>query len=146
MDNNSLSSTLRIKDKLHRTRNPLVRKCNRCKRTKLHKYEKAQQCNFCDNITFSGNEVIDNWLVKTNNQKVFVEFIPYKQFSDITYIAKGGFSEIYKASCLNLKRKWNACKRNFTINDKSIVVLKHLNDSENINHDFLNEVCIVKIL
>ncbi|CAG8531943.1 1233_t:CDS:2, partial [Racocetra fulgida] len=29
------------------------------------------------------------------------KFIPYEQFSDITYLAEGGFSEIYKATWIN---------------------------------------------
>ncbi|CAG8756064.1 2441_t:CDS:2, partial [Racocetra persica] len=69
-----------------------------------------------------GNEVIDNWLIKINKQtsRKLIEFIPYEQFSDITYLAKGGQA--------------------FYMYNNSTVVLKNLNDSEIISQDFLNEL------
>ncbi|CAG8658492.1 10643_t:CDS:2 [Cetraspora pellucida] len=90
----------------------------------------------------SGNKFIDNWLTKQNKQKVFIEFIPYEYFKNIIYLSEGGFSKIYKATCVNgIRTEWNSRKRRFAeaiIN--ATVVLKCLNSSEAISHDFLNEL------
>ncbi|CAG8528605.1 30478_t:CDS:2, partial [Racocetra persica] len=141
VDNNNLS-TSRKKNKITRKRNPLIRKCNKCKRSRSHKDENAQQCNFCDQIILSGNEFIDDLLIKLNKKSVSIEFIPYEQFSNITYLAKGGFSEIYKATCSQgIKGRWNSWKQEFKINnDSTTVVLESLNDSQIISNDFLNEL------
>ncbi|CAG8825311.1 20120_t:CDS:1, partial [Gigaspora rosea] len=58
---------------------------------------------------------------KTQHCKHKLEIIPYNQFTDITYVAKGGFSEIYEANCNTNK-----------------VALKIYNDI-NIYTDVLNE-------
>ncbi|CAG8745638.1 17046_t:CDS:2, partial [Racocetra persica] len=104
--------------------------------------ENAQQCNFCDQIILSGNEFIDNLLIKLNKQSVFLEFIPYEQFGNVTYLAKGGFSEIYKATYSHgIKNYWDNQKKVFVINnDSTTVVLKSLNNSKIISNDFLNEL------
>ncbi|CAG8660050.1 5008_t:CDS:1, partial [Cetraspora pellucida] len=139
IDNNL--STSHRKNKVTKNRNPLIKKCNKCKRSKLHDNKNAQQCNFCNQIMLSGNKFIDNWLTKLNKQKVFIEFIPYEQFKDIIYLSEGGFSKIYKATCVNgIRTEWNSRKRRFTkaISNET-VVLKSLNSSEAISNDFLNE-------
>lgn len=66
-----------------------------------------------------------------------MEFVPYDEFEDIKFIAKGGFSEVYKA-------KW---PRGPVINYKSgfrdnncLVVLKKLDNSKHITSKELNEV------
>ncbi|CAG8714962.1 1772_t:CDS:2, partial [Scutellospora calospora] len=100
----------------------------------LHKDEETQ-------LILSGNEVIDNWLTKVSKVELFIDFIPYKKFSDITYLAKGGFSKIYKATCINgIKYRWNDYKQMFLYHKDYPVVLRSLNDSEVISRDFLNEL------
>ncbi|CAG8597909.1 16560_t:CDS:2 [Cetraspora pellucida] len=137
----NLSTSYR-KNKVTRERNPLRKKCNKCEKLRLHDNKNAQQCNFCNQIMLSGNKFIDNLLVKLNKQKVFIEFIPYEYFKNIIYLSEGGFSKIYKATCVNgIRTEWNSRKRRFAeaiIN--ATVVLKCLNSSEAISHDFLNEL------
>ncbi|CAG8594338.1 2300_t:CDS:2 [Cetraspora pellucida] len=60
-------------------------------------------------------------------KKYNLEFIPYNQFTNVTYIAKGGFSKIYKAI-------WEM--------GKSEVVLKIYNYYNDIYADFSNELNI----
>ncbi|GBB86039.1 hypothetical protein RclHR1_01250002 [Rhizophagus clarus] len=84
-------------------------------------------CNKCENTNWSnwssGNKIVDDFIKECNTPNEILKWIPYNQFSEITYIAKGGFGEIYKA-------KWNG------IYD---VALKKLYNSNNITKDFLNE-------
>ncbi|CAG8654226.1 9370_t:CDS:2 [Cetraspora pellucida] len=122
-------------------KNKVTRRCNKCKRSRLHYNENAQQCNFCNQLMLSGNKFIDNLLTKLNKQKAFIEFIPYEQFDDIIYLSEGGFSKIYKARCVNgIRTKWNGRQQRFTHNTNATIVLKSLNNSEAISHDFLNEL------
>ncbi|EXX65266.1 kinase-like domain-containing protein [Rhizophagus irregularis DAOM 181602=DAOM 197198] len=85
-------------------------------------------CNECENPNWSnwssGNKIVDDFIKECNKPNEILKWIPYNQFSEITYIAKGGFGEIYKA-------KWKG------IYD---VALKKLYNSRNITMDFLNEV------
>ncbi|CAG8763426.1 3428_t:CDS:2, partial [Racocetra fulgida] len=68
-------------------------------------------------------------------------FIPYEQFSNVTYLAKGGFSEIYKATCsYDTKEFWDNQKKEFETKNVRTIVLKSLNNSKIISNDFLNEL------
>jgi hypothetical protein len=96
-----------------------------------------------------------------------LEWIPYNQLRNIKYLAQGGFSTIYRAIWLNgtiklwdyEKQEWereiyeideqeykdasnSQIKNPLKINEKygHSVALKSLNDSSNINENFLNEV------
>ncbi|CAG8709116.1 4313_t:CDS:1, partial [Gigaspora rosea] len=68
-----------------------------------------------------------------------MEFIPYEKFSNIANLAKGGFSKIFKAKCDNGISSWSTRRQRFEFQGNTDVVLKSLNDSKNINFDFLNE-------
>ncbi|RIA85129.1 kinase-like domain-containing protein [Glomus cerebriforme] len=74
----------------------------------------------------SGNKYIDKFIqetqMKAKSKYEVIEWIPYNQIRNIEYLAKGGFSTIYTAN-------WY---------DYISVVLKSLNNSSNINDDFLN--------
>ena len=61
---------------------------------------------------------------------------------NIKYLAKGGFSTIYKAIWLSGRIKhWDKSKQKWVRENLGTeVVLKSLNNSSNINEDFLNEV------
>ncbi|CAB5365673.1 unnamed protein product [Rhizophagus irregularis] len=70
-----------------------------------------------------------------------MEFVPYDQFKNIEFIAEGGFSKIYKATWIdgpvyNYSHKNNIRENNYT------VVLKKLNNSNNITSKGLNELKI----
>jgi predicted nuclease of restriction endonuclease-like RecB superfamily len=102
-----------------------------------------------------------------------LEWIPYNRLRNIKFLAQGGFSTVYRAIWLSgLVKYWNNEKQDWErlihkldeqdykdasnsqiknplkINEKYgySVVLKSLNDSSNINENFLNEVssCIIK--
>ncbi|RIA91536.1 kinase-like domain-containing protein [Glomus cerebriforme] len=73
-------------------------------------------------IKQSGNKIIDDFISYTCGR---IEYIPYEKFENIEFIAKGGFSKIYKAN-------W--------IDNPNEVVLKKLNNSKNITPKELNEL------
>ena len=129
-------------------------------------YSKKFQQNF-GNWT-SGNEDIDKFIQESQLNARFkyelLEWIPYNRLRNIKFLAQGGFSIVYEAIWLDgLIRNWNYEKQDWErIADKQdykdadnlkiknplksneqhgcSVALKRLNDSSNINKDFLNEV------
>src|SRR5436190_24119423 len=133
--------------------------CPECNKPKTSKY----WCNQCNGKQFqqdfpnwtSGNNYIDNFIQETqlNAQRSFhvLEWIPYNRLTNIKYLAKGGFSTVYKAIWLDGritewdydKKQWG--RRIYDIDDTDSikgcsVVIKSLNNSSNINEEFLNEV------
>jgi hypothetical protein len=113
-------------------------------------------CNQCNAKRFqqefpnwtSGNNYIDNFIQETqlNARRSWhvLEWIPYNRLTNIKYLAKGGFSTVYNAIWLdgeienwdNDKKQW----RRYTYDSSHPVVIKSLNNSSNINEEFLNEV------
>ena len=99
----------------------------------------------------SGNEGInkliqDIQLNETISHTRILEWIPYDKFSDIEYIAEGGFAKVYSATWTdgNIK-KWNLKSNNWKRSGPFKVALKVFNNSsKNLNEDFINEVCIIK--
>jgi len=98
----------------------------------------------------SGNKEIDEFIQKfqlnaTCHEEV-LEWIPYEKFSDIEYLAKGGFGTVHKAKWIDgyigswdiNQTKWKRIKTD--------IVLKCLNDSQNFTADFLQEVCWLYLL
>src|ERR1043165_7548293 len=95
----------------------------------------------------SGNKEIDEFIrqfqLDATCKEEVLEWIPYEKFSDIEYIAKGGFGTVHKAKWIdgyitswNIgQNKWNR----YTYIDG--IVLKCLNDSQGLTMDFLREVC-----
>ncbi|RHZ58761.1 hypothetical protein Glove_368g22 [Diversispora epigaea] len=98
----------------------------------------------CQQCYTSGNKNIDNFIKHTQisglrlslkeyrlkpklQPYLYLEWVPFNNFSDIEYIAAGGFSKFFKAT-LNL----NGQKRH--------IVLKVLNYSKNVDTKFLNEI------
>ncbi len=118
----------------------------------------------------SGNKHIDKFIqdaqLKARNKYEVIEWIPHNRLRNIQYLAKGGFSTIYKAIWLDgpsfLDDENKQYKRlTFSLNNEDYenteneniksplnenetngfrVVLKSLNNSSNINEEFLNEV------
>ena len=120
-------------------------------------------CNQCNAKRFqqdfpnwtSGNIYIDNFIQETQlNAKSMLhvlEWIPYNRLTNIKYLAKGGFSTVYNARWLDGcivswdydNKQWN--RFIYDIDDSDSikgyeVVIKSLNNSSNINVEFLNEV------
>jgi len=119
----------------------------------------------------SGNEHIDKFIqntqLKARNSYEVIEWIPYNCLRNIQYLAKGGFSTIYKviwldgciSFCDNENKQWNRYSYSLEIEDHENakienikspldenekkgfhVILKSLDNSSNINEEFLNEV------
>ena len=97
----------------------------------------------------SGNKEIDEFIQKfqlnaTRYEEV-LGWIPYENFKDIEYLAKGGFGTVHKAKWIDGfihywdidQNKWNR------YGDGKYIVLKCLNNSQNLTTDFLQEVCTV---
>ena len=87
----------------------------------------------------SGNKIIDDLIRRTHfgfaKAWVMLEFVPHEQFKNVEFIAEGGFSKIYKAIWIDGPVIYKSVrKRNQT------VVLKRLNNSNNITSKELNEV------
>ena len=151
------------------------RRCSDCNQPNTG-YSWCQNCNgkrFQRNFDkwTSGNKHIDKFIqeaqLKARQELDIIEWIPYNRLRNIEYLAKGGFSTVYKAIWLdgrikgwdNREQNWKNYYSLLTENDyetarqKDIksplnenekygehVVLKNLNNSSNIHDDFLNEV------
>ncbi|MCE8159247.1 MAG: protein kinase [Candidatus Moeniiplasma glomeromycotorum] len=104
-------------------------------------------CRSCDlkNLN-SGNEEIDRIIKSVGPDETLnaVEWIPYEQFTEVEYLAQGGFSEVYKA-------KWNDGQfRYWGVEDDKTeswrdnyrwVVLKVLNNSQDMEKEaFIHEI------
>ena len=118
-------------------------KCNRNRKTFFH--EICHVCHKQKTVIPSGNKVIDDFIRHTYtfaNKSGNMEFVPYDRFKDIEFIAEGGFSKVYKATWIDgpISNKWNEADQKYKCRGKQIVVLKELDNSENINSKELNEV------
>ena len=99
----------------------------------------------------SGNKYIDNFIQETQlNAKNFrevLEWIPYNRLTNIKYLAKGGFSTVYNAIWLDgWIRYWDYDENQWDRCEGWEVVIKSLNNSSNINEEFLNEVIKIMFL
>ena len=96
----------------------------------------------------SGNEGIDKLIQDiqlTKDIKYILEWIPYDKFSDIKYIAEGGFAKVYSATWTDgFIEKWDQKSNNWKRRGPTKVALKVFNNSSNLSEDFMNEVCIIK--
>ena len=132
-------------------------------------YSKKFQQNFCNWTSGNEhvNNLIQESQLNARFDYELLEWIPYNRLRNIKYHAHGGFSTIYQSIWLDgpieswdhEKQQWkrkiykigiqhfedvnnpkikNPLKRNEECS--CLVVLKSLNDSSNINENFLNEV------
>lgn len=120
--------------------------CRNCQQPNTSK----NWCNPCfekelrqDLEQLTGQELVEKFIqqqqLRENNKDRVIKWIPYEQFSDIEEIAKGGFGKIYKA-------KWEAKSEDCYPDYSNIVVLKVLNNSQNITSEFLKEVINIKLV
>ena len=115
-------------------------------------YYWCQPCNakrFRENFEnwTSGNKDIDEFIQQSQQNAVcykkYLEWVPFENFQDVTYITKGGFGKIYSAVWPEghidywdiENQEWS---RYSAAGDK--FALKSLDNSSNISADFLNEV------
>ncbi|GBC42912.2 kinase-like domain-containing protein [Rhizophagus irregularis DAOM 181602=DAOM 197198] len=93
----------------------------------------------------SGNEKIDNLIQEMQSKinlygDILFEWIPYNQFIDIEKIGQGGFATVYSATWKNGPLRYYKDKNEWIRSSDKKVALKCLNNSQNINNEFLNEV------
>jgi hypothetical protein len=70
-----------------------------------------------------------------------LEWIPYENFQNVTYITKGGFGEIYSAEWPEGHIwHWDIENQEWKRSTSRKVALKSLDNSSEISTDFLNEV------
>ena len=117
---------------------------------------KSVWCQSCNSKHFqqdfnkwtSGNQAIDEFIQKCQleaiNPEKILEWIPYDKFINIEYLATGGFGTVFKAKwidgqILNWNVKDNKWERKNTF-PNGMVALKSLNNSQDINVDFLHEI------
>ncbi|CAG8594242.1 4854_t:CDS:2 [Ambispora leptoticha] len=95
----------------------------------------------------TGNNCLDEFIYKTQQNSRglidWLDWIDYKQFSDITFLAEGGFANVYLAEWKEGPPSQYQCwyvpiGRNRNTNTK--VVLKSLKNSKNMTKEFLNEL------
>ena len=113
--------------------------CEHCVRN----YLKAKFSNWT-----SGNDDIDNLIQKCQMESFgpanIVEWIPYSNLKNIEYLTKGGFSEIYTADWINGRyEEWDSEKQQLTRHGNHDIILKVLENVENANQRWFEEVCII---
>ena len=75
------------------------------------------------------------------------EWIPYDNLQNIKYLTKGGFSKIYTAEWIDGEYlEWNPKKQQLTRLGVHDVILKRLENVENANQSWLEEVCNINYL
>ena len=111
--------------------------CEHCVRN----YLKANFSNWT-----SGNDIIDNLIqecqMKTLVPNAVAEWIPYNNLQNIEYLTKGGFSEIYTADWIDgYFIEWDSKEQKLKRFGEQLVILKRLENVENANQSWLEEVC-----
>ena len=124
--------------------------CRECSQPNTGEYW-CQSCNSkhfqCDfNKWTSGNKEIDefiqNFQLNATRYEEVLEWIPYKEFENIEYLAKGGFGTVHKAKWIDgYIWNWDIRRNNWKRISDWDIVLKSLNNSQNLAADFLQEVC-----
>lgn len=94
----------------------------------------------------TGQELVEKFIAKqqTKETKEYnkLKWVPYEQFTNITHLADGGFSEIYKAT-------WTdgpSVDISGRIKSNQEFALKVLNNSQNITLDLLSEIANIKLV
>ena len=101
----------------------------------------------------SGNDDIDNLIQKCQMESLMpdtiVEWIPYNNLQNIKYLTKGGCSEIYTAGWIDGRyEEWDFKEQQLIRvfeSETQAVVLKKLENVENANKSWLDEVCKSKV-
>src|ERR1043166_2346205 len=125
-------------------------KCLECRKERIS----VGWCKYCEVNSFkenfdgwtSGNLNIDDFIKHTQlnavGSKDYLEFIDFEQFDLIENINESGaFSTIYSAIWLKGPRWiWDEDAEQWTRNGPIKVVLKKLDNSQNISENYLNQV------
>ncbi|CAB4441447.1 unnamed protein product [Rhizophagus irregularis] len=110
----------------------------------------CQPCNakrFKDNFKnwTSGNKDIDEFIQQSQLNAVhflrYLEWIPFKNFKNITYITRGGFGKIYSTEWSEgFILEWDIENQKWKRFSNIKVALKSLDNSSCISTEFLNEI------
>ena len=97
----------------------------------------------------SSNKDIDEFIQHSQLNAVHsskcLEWIPFKNFQDVTYITRGGFGKIYSADWPEgYINYWDIEDQEWNKRSDQKVALKSLDNSSDISTDFLNEVIKIK--
>jgi hypothetical protein len=124
--------------------------CEKCRQPNIG-WKWCQSCNSKHfqqdfNKWTSGNKEIDefiqNFQLNATCKEEILEWIPYEKFEDIEYLAKGGFGIVHKAKWIDGDIRYWSIRQNKWYRWTYVgVVLKCLNNSQNLTTDFLQEVC-----
>ncbi|CAG8557817.1 1470_t:CDS:1, partial [Diversispora eburnea] len=119
-------------------------KCLKCKRRS--RINGSYICYYCHGIdsliSNSGNINIDNFIKGTqspNNRNCdpLLQWVPFEEFKDLEKIGQGGFSQIFKATWkINKRINYEGTVKR---SSKQTIILKILNNSQNVDTEFLNE-------
>ncbi|GES85121.1 kinase-like domain-containing protein [Rhizophagus clarus] len=93
----------------------------------------------------SGNHNVDELIrqtqINTSHYESTFEWIPYEQFTDIKFISRGGFGQVFKATWSGGPvLYWDRKKKRWFRWPRVPVALKVLYNSQNISSDFLSEI------
>ena len=121
--------------------------CKKCGKMVYGWCKPCQIDNLRGNFTnwTSENEKIDNFIqemqlkIRSQHDVVF-EWIPYNRFDNIEEISKGDFATIYSAIWQNGPLYYNKDKSEYTRKSDKKVLLRCLQNLQNLTNEFLNEV------
>ncbi|CAG8482113.1 1243_t:CDS:2 [Cetraspora pellucida] len=134
----------------------------------IHKFGEPMECKNCKSVRYSvrycevcikqqlqrsfgtwtsENAIVDEFIQKcqliSSVPPYIIEWIPFKQFKDVEYLTKGGFSTVYTATWTRGSiYDWDENKKMFIYFEyfgPQKVVLKSLNNSINPGKDFFDE-------
>ncbi|RHZ85543.1 hypothetical protein Glove_64g50 [Diversispora epigaea] len=118
--------------------------CIKCNRRRS--INSSHICYYCYGVNSlianSGNNNIDNFIKGTHSlsksiEDPFLQWVPFEEFKDVKKIGQGGFSQIFKATWKIFEGISN--KDTVKRSSKQEIVLKVLNNSQNVDTEFLNE-------
>ena len=97
------------------------------------------------NTWTSGNEIIDDFIhqcqIQSSLPGFILEWIPFDQFENVEKLTEGGFSSIYTATWTRGRiGDYDENKKEFIRIENLSVVLKSLNNSNNLGKAFFKEV------
>ena len=76
--------------------------------------------------------------------KDIIEWIPFSKFTNIKYLAKGGFGTVFKAVWVDgYIKRFDYEKKEWKRSSQIDVCLKGLDNSKDIKQEFLEEVSII---
>ena len=135
--------------------NSKLRLCDECSQPNTG----SRWCQSCNSKHFqqdfnkwtSGNKEIDKFIqqfqLNATCRYEALEWVPYENFYDIKYLAKGGFGTVHKAKWIDgYIYSWDINQNKWYRYPNRDIVLKSLNNSQSITADFLQEVCNLLLL